>query len=482
MEQYYIIFCAVIIPLFYVYQPTDARNYLFSLATGLYVVGWLAIGKLFSETSMFNLSDILLIGFGLFYFMSCSWASNQREASTVAITWVSGIVLFFAVQQVSVELVMLSLYFPALIMIPAVMWQLYTKKRDGEVIEVDGIKLSAKPCGVFGNTNYFGVYMAIVFFPGLWLCQNTSAYFIIPQLFLIFFIFLSRCYAAFIAFAAGCAATYYCLSGDYNGKLIIILGIIAGFIAKKFLQNKGKGVSDRKSWFFMALNLIKKRLLFGWGPRSFRIEQYYSLKDISLKSKKDPSFTDYVHNDYLEIFVETGVVGIGMFLLFLASLFYGDLSPIIVGGLTAMLISSLFFFSFYKSHIAVLFWCMAGLSTIPKPFEIYSIPWPILLIFIIGFLILSYQYALKKLMAIYYWFHVVPTADSKENYLYLVTMKCLKFDPYNSLYLRAIHPIAVKISPELAMKLAARLIEHFDGNTPMEMVTAMQPKIQRKEK
>ncbi|MFA6972857.1 MAG: hypothetical protein WC208_15855, partial [Gallionella sp.] len=60
-----------------------------------------------------------------------------------------------------------------------------------------------------------------------------------------------------------------------------------------------------------------------------------------------------VHNDFLEMWVETGIIGVGLFVYLLTQITYNPLSA---GFLAMVLVSGMFFFILGISHTAIPFW------------------------------------------------------------------------------------------------------------------------------
>lgn len=483
MEIYYIIFCAVILPLVNLYQPHEARHYLFALGSAtvlLYVVST----RLFygDGSSVLHMPDLWVAGFGVCTVMSCAWATNAREALSDGVVWAGCLVLYFAAGRVNTDGMMLALFAPAVLMTPMALYQAYSERRHGHVIEIDGLQLVTMPSGMFGNTNFFGVYLAVVFFAGLWLSENVSPWFYAPLSLVAICLVLTKCRAAWVGCSGGLAL--FCYLNGFLFEMAILL--IAGGVAfmTKLLKAKGSPLESsgtaRISFFLNALKLIRQRPLFGWGLRSFRVEQYYAHRDLAAESeslgKKSSAPTDRIHNDYLEIGVETGLAGLILFGVFLVHLPWSA-DPCLSGGLASMLVSAMFFFPFYTMPTAVAFWCFAGAAASRTPAEI-TLDVPVLIYAVLAacFLGVVWQVSLFKLIALMIWHHRANRAQNVPGLLHVV-MKCLKYDPYNSEYLINAYQLTARRRPDLAVKCATRLLEHFDGNVPLESIEEIQPKI-----
>lgn len=111
----------------------------------------------------------------------------------------------------------------------------------------------------------------------------------------------------------------------------------------------------------ISAKLIAERPLTGGGPGSF-YSRYMPYKD------GFPVMVDFAHNDFLNIGVCTGLVGLGLYIAFLVSLAVRcaravDRCPVILilmAGMAGYLLYSSFVFSI--AIVSPLFWVMAGLA------------------------------------------------------------------------------------------------------------------------
>lgn len=72
----------------------------------------------------------------------------------------------------------------------------------------------------------------------------------------------------------------------------------------------------RFDWWLNSLELIQQKPVFGHGTGSFKVAQ----KELIKESRTQP--TDNPHNEYLLIGVQTGLVGLALFVALLGSLFF----------------------------------------------------------------------------------------------------------------------------------------------------------------
>ena len=177
--------------------------------------------------------------------------------------------------------------------------------------------------------------------------------------------------------------------------MVICLGLLIRYdynrkrhsFTKKFLSIadlKNPATRHRFVMWRTGIDIVKEHLLLGTGMGTFKkIHPKYQSK--YLKTEKYGRFkglSRFVHNDYLEITANTGILGLGTFLWLIATLYWTGLkrlkqidqskySPnlliIILSSLTAVLIHSFFHYSFYLPATSMLFWLWLGLLNTGGP-------------------------------------------------------------------------------------------------------------------
>ncbi len=166
---------------------------------------------------------------------------------------------------------------------------------------------------------------------------------------------------------------------DYNRK--------RHSFTRKFLSIanlKNPATRHRFVMWRTGIDIIKEHPLLGTGMGTFKkIHPKYQGK--YLETKKYGRFkglSKFIHNDYLEITANTGILGLGTFLWLIVILYWTGLkrlkqineskySPnlliIILSSLTAVLIHSFFHYSFYLPTTSMLFWLWLGLLNTDGP-------------------------------------------------------------------------------------------------------------------
>jgi len=171
--------------------------------------------------------------------------------------------------------------------------------------------------------------------------------------------------------------------------MVICLGLLIRYdynrkrhsFTKKFLSIvdlKDPATRHRFVMWHTGIDIIKEHPLLGTGIGTFKkIHPKYQSK--YLRTEKYGRFeglSRFIHNDYLEITTNTGILGLGTFLWLIVALYWIGLkrlkqideskySPnlliIILSSLTAVLIHSFFHYSFYLPTTSMLFWLWLGL-------------------------------------------------------------------------------------------------------------------------
>jgi O-antigen ligase len=190
--------------------------------------------------------------------------------------------------------------------------------------------------------------------------------------------------AAMIAWVAAFVVTIYmAVKGKYFhgvkskaviGVVLMILVISIGFSSlwyERFFASRASNVTARYALNEIAVNMIKAHPLVGVGLNNFSsVITKYDTNGISL------IFTDPVHNLFLLIFTETGIIGLLMFLWFLSvplkagmrcflhckdNKFIASIAASGLVGILAFLIVGSVSWEFRISPLTQLFWFICGL-------------------------------------------------------------------------------------------------------------------------
>ncbi len=125
--------------------------------------------------------------------------------------------------------------------------------------------------------------------------------------------------------------------------------------------------TDRGYIWKATFRIIRERPVFGGGPGSFpSLFLPYHSEFQSVLNRTD--FVDFPHNDFLSVAACTGLVGLALYLIFLAALgvrciraaYCSPIMLIFLGGMAGYLLYSFFVFSI--AIVSPLFWTLAGLA------------------------------------------------------------------------------------------------------------------------
>lgn len=473
--ELYILFSVVLIPLFWIWQPLDSRSYLFILGTNLTVIVLIWVSLLKQIPIALYIPSIPIALFLVWIFLSNAWTTAPKQSWIDTLLWLSMFVLFSVAQRVPKEFIMIAVSLPSYAMLPILFYQKFKEKKP-------------LPGSIFGNANHIGGYFTLSLFVFLWLSFNISIWFLIMVGVLTIAIFLSKCKAAWLGIISTLVILLY-FQTKITFILILPILLFAFYFVKLKPHIKNKYFAARIGYYFAALDSIIRRPFFGWGLRTFRREQFFAIHRIHKRwphayrrewaSKAESTYenlplprTHRVHNDYLEICFETGFVGLFLFLYILYQLQWTQ-DIILSAGLLATLLIALFFFPLREPHIAAPFWALAG--TISQPGVVLPPGYSLLVvILVLAISYMAYQYAYKKMVAIFWWMKV-PGAATEEKWKEALS-KCHKNDPYYNQYLMYFYRTHLKTNPNFALDCMSRMSEHFDGSITASSIQGIRPK------
>jgi len=243
--------------------------------------------------------------------------------------------------------------------------------------------------GPMGSHNDFGTYV-IIFIP-IFLAfainmKQSLKYRIIMFIVLsmsLCCLFLSSCRAAWVGFIF-MMVFFVIVKNKWLFLSSVLVLILSLFLLQDFVKSniKEEDVKERISAdysinhrFLMAkeaIIMILDRPVLGMGLNTYTI--------MGPKYKIHPLGGMYPHNSYLHKTVETGLVGLGMFFLFVWSLYSigirslwllssknmtGSIEYVLIRGLMAgligLLVNALFDTTFYALKLITVFWVMSGM-------------------------------------------------------------------------------------------------------------------------
>ncbi len=305
----------------------------------LVFLGW--IGTLFTRSARLGIlreNSKLLLALGLFALwltLSVEWAGNATEAGNGLETWLIAIVAFVLVLTTlhtprDVATIAVAFIVGAVL---SVLFGLYNGALTASATSASESALQSRFTGGGGDPNVqaAGFLVAIFLCAGLWSLARRGATRVALVLAFItvtigFFATQSRGGMLALAFAA--LAGFVLLPSQRKRLLglaaaaCVGLGVIAvvnaGAIAR--MTDFGGGSSGRDDLWAVAWRVFQDHPWFGIGISNFQtVEPRYTLKSgVLTRVDLVAEAPHLVHNVYLQLLTETGIVGLLLFLVVIA--------------------------------------------------------------------------------------------------------------------------------------------------------------------
>ena len=235
-------------------------------------------------------------------------------------------------------------------------------------------------------------------------------------------------------------------------------------------------------------HLIKQKPLQGWGIRTYRAHVYDAQRDLNHKTNGKFLGDAYVtpqprecHNDILENFVESGLLGGFTFLFIIGLIFYNSYNYLqginninefiliagITAGIIAILVDCFFFFVLRLGPSSLLFWLsLSMLESISSNEILYVFNVNILFVILItlALIIMLWEGSIKPNLGNFYFslsqFSHYP--ENKEKYL----TKAIKTCPKDNMYRTHAMIGYLDSNPYESEGHAETIRQHFDGMVP----------------
>ena len=238
------------------------------------------------------------------------------------------------------------------------------------------------PLSTLGRRNFAAEYLVMIF-PYLYtlilISKNKEKFiYIFISIFLFTHLILTFTRASWISFFFSSLFFLFSLKKfklklkKLQATFLLFIILISPVFSQVKKFEKGS-VKTRLLIWKTTLRISKDHLLTGIGPGNFEI--VYPLYASKYKDSILPPDVNIknVHNDYLEVMVETGIIGLSIFLWFLSVPFflYKNISEkeriLFLGALTsifAMYINSLFSFPFKRITTLYIFWTSLAIISV----------------------------------------------------------------------------------------------------------------------
>lgn len=432
------------------------RGYAVMAITGAAAAILIGAGHTFAYDSI-TVSTLLL---SAWLTASLLWTdTDQSKAELLRV--LSGLFLFSISRQAPMEWILWPM-----VVIGAVMAFLQI------IFTIDG-RDSQGRFPVFGNSNHNATILLVTIFSTLKIAYSSILFW--PLLLVqIYAVLSSRCRGAIIALAIGLASVavaeahgqaYYGVAFA-TGVLMLACGMLYVWSETFMSHQQRLDMSSRVNFALYALAMIAKRPLHGWGLNMYKkilpdvAAHIRDNKGHTLHGLVDHSVlpkTHRVHNDHIELVLETGLIGYVLFAGIFASLTY---SPVLFAFLVAMAINSMFFFTIRETHTSVFFWVALG-ALVPQGSQIAAIPAPFSYVAMAIALAVVY-FAVTKIRGIYHFDQFLKVGSYKGKCEEI--QRALLFDPYNGTYLCFASELHMMEDRLTAIEFGNRLLEHYEGD------------------
>ncbi len=256
----------------------------------------------------------------------------------------------------------------------------------GLIAEITGIFQYLGPrhyaISTFGNPNFFAGHFLMVLLLS-WALLFQKDFFKGEKWFLIFLLitgsitlFITKSRAAIFAYFFSLSLFNFL---RYMGKKKVIkwIGFIFLFLIllvllpeiKKWILTNIRFYIWRGTW-----KLISLKITTGWGLGNFIFfYPYYRVREYFLQPESTP-VTNHPHCEYLELWSETGIIGLFLFLILIISILYlsknfkrnqknftSTVYPGIICGIVAVLCDNIFSTNLRNPSTAMFFWFLLGI-------------------------------------------------------------------------------------------------------------------------
>jgi O-antigen ligase len=175
--------------------------------------------------------------------------------------------------------------------------------------------------GLFDNPNLFGTFLFLCLIPTLYLSLEKGRKILFPvALLLLGVLLLTQSRGAILA--TGISFVFLVISCKSRNRIVMILMLIA-LIGGFFLSGRSKslaaedlGINQRWELMIGSMKMLKEHWVRGVSPGSFYLTYPYY-------RTVGGYYPLHVHNHFLEVFIETGIIGALLLIGFCLSLIYG---------------------------------------------------------------------------------------------------------------------------------------------------------------
>lgn len=372
--------------------------------------------------------------FGIWIVLSLLWSETRKSRMEVGV-WVCYLVMLTAAQN-------LGSIVPMVVVAVGATW--ISLKQLWHHIKGD---FHHNNSVYMGNSNHNATVLVWGMVSAVWMMEGVNPWWIVSVGVIATTIVGSRCRSGVLSLGL---IIYYLVVCRYGILHWVSLGMVwmaVGCISYFILHSNRieSDIDTRQVLWCAALNLIKKSPIWGHGLNSYRMLLPGEVE--RMRKVENSNHTSHrVHNDWLEIGVELGLVGTLLF----SALIWGMVKPETTPLLLGLTIMGSFFFPLREVHTAVPFWIVLG-SMSGRMGQLVTWRWETQVV-AIGLASWLIVVGVKKILALAY-----AEKGGEEN---LET--ALRYDPWNSTFMATLSEVTE--NKRKAWWMAMRVWDRYDGD------------------
>jgi hypothetical protein len=465
MDFVYVCLCAILIPIIrrdaiHADGYEEEKDRWFLVISGLFLAAVLLFGRIPGPG---GLGGYALCFFCAYAGLSLLWSKLPRNAGREVMRWSGLLLLYLAAGTVDRALACEALVLTSCVVsLYGMVQQIWARDPIHKGVDQALVNRHKRTrfYSFLGNSNYTGSYLSVTFFAALYLASEVSPWWYGAVGLIGASVAMTQCRAAVLAVIAGFALLpkVWPVAFFLGGVAVII------FIAapETFLSR----------WYYAQIcyRIWKKSPIFGSSANIFRRSIFWVQAEMN---REDPTFLGTpqepgrntfpvgkrAHNDHAEILCEYGIVGYGLFGLFVGATLWDADMGFLAAGFLAGIVNAAFFYSLRLSETAVPIMIVAGLTATPGAgIEVpLTIAGPLALLA----LWLVWVFPGRAWMREHYFQRSFQAPDEKDRIRAI--LKAGKFDPDHNRTLWRAAMLTLQLQPAKAFDLLLRMIHHNDG-------------------
>ena len=327
------------------------------------------------------------------------------------------------------------------------------------------------------SPNFLGAYLVPHIFFGCYLAKAHSEMWGLGVALMLYVLWLTKCRAALISAICGLGVYGFFIYPLFTAGCFLALGLLLIFdkTRTKYMIHRALTAKDRLNYWKLGFLQYDRSPIWGIGFDVMKTKVPYLQRELNEKTKGkflDPeNYEDpkprKMHNDYLQMILDTGFVGFFLFLsIITASIYVGatsgtDLTLYKTLALCAILINGLFFHTLYVITLNPITWYLicsilksqsATMTFEMNPYLWMDYRW-------VGLMIALYT--VRHQIYDYFSYKYLGTEIADEKLL----LKCLRLNPNSSRMLnQACRYYNAKLRFDKSVNCLHQAIQHYDGD------------------